>query len=71
MSFLLSGLKAHGTIAPEVAFMLGERSRCGVEYPVGGSAAIPTIHTYCRDVPAERLYDGCDIFISVNKSDMI
>ncbi|RCJ20738.1 all-trans-retinol 13,14-reductase [Nostoc minutum NIES-26] len=38
--FLLSGLKAHGTIAPEVAFMLGERSRAGVEYPVGGSAAI-------------------------------
>ncbi|MGH8002692.1 MAG: phytoene desaturase family protein, partial [Brasilonema sp.] len=25
--FLLSGLKAYGTIAPEVAFMLGERSR--------------------------------------------
>ncbi|MBD2166597.1 FAD-dependent oxidoreductase [Calothrix membranacea FACHB-236] len=38
--FLLSGLKAHGTIAPEVAFMLGERSRAGVEYPIGGSAAI-------------------------------
>ncbi len=38
--FLLSGLKAHGTIAPEVAFMLGERSRAGVEYPVGGSGAI-------------------------------
>ncbi|WGV28482.1 phytoene desaturase family protein [Halotia branconii] len=38
--FLLSGLKAHGTIAPEVAFMLGERSRAGVEYPLGGSAAI-------------------------------
>jgi carotene isomerase len=38
--FLLSGLKAHGTIAPEVAFMLGERSQIGVEYPVGGSAAI-------------------------------
>ncbi|MFN6566400.1 NAD(P)/FAD-dependent oxidoreductase [Dendronalium sp. ChiSLP03b] len=38
--FLLSGLKAHGTIAPEVAFMLGERSRTGVEYPVGGSGAI-------------------------------
>ncbi|MBW4626582.1 MAG: NAD(P)/FAD-dependent oxidoreductase [Brasilonema octagenarum HA4186-MV1] len=38
--FLLSGLKAHGTIAPEVAFVLGERSRAGVEYPVGGSAAI-------------------------------
>lgn len=38
--FLLSGLKAEGTIAPEVAFMLGERSRAGVEYPVGGSKAI-------------------------------
>ncbi|ABA22285.1 Amine oxidase [Trichormus variabilis ATCC 29413] len=38
--FLLSGLKAHGTIAPEVAFMLGERSRVGVEYPIGGSATI-------------------------------
>lgn len=38
--FLLSGLKAEGTITPEVAFMLGERSRTGVEYPVGGSKAI-------------------------------
>lgn len=38
--FLLSGLKAHQTIAPEVAFMLGERTRAGVEYPVGGSGAI-------------------------------
>ncbi|WP_017652717.1 phytoene desaturase family protein [Fortiea contorta] len=38
--FLLSGLKAHGTIAPEIAFMLGERSRMGVEYPLGGSGAI-------------------------------
>lgn len=38
--FLLSGLKAHGTIAPEVAFMFGERSCMGVEYPVGGSGAI-------------------------------
>ncbi len=38
--FLLSGLKAHGTIAPEMAFMLGERSRAGVEYPLGGSGAI-------------------------------
>ncbi|MBD2386598.1 phytoene desaturase family protein [Cylindrospermum sp. FACHB-282] len=46
--FLLSGLKAEGTIAPEVAFMLGERSRTagrspsrvGVEYPLGGSKAI-------------------------------
>ncbi|WP_013320479.1 phytoene desaturase family protein [Gloeothece verrucosa] len=38
--FLLSGLKAEGTIAPEVAFMLGERTRAGVEYPKGGSEAI-------------------------------
>ncbi|MBD2690939.1 phytoene desaturase family protein [Anabaena catenula] len=38
--FLLSGLKAEGTIAPEVAFMLGERCRAGVEYPLGGSKAI-------------------------------
>ena len=38
--FLLSGLKAEGTIAPEVAFMLGERSSIGVDYPVGGSGAI-------------------------------
>ncbi|NET00864.1 MAG: FAD-dependent oxidoreductase [Sphaerospermopsis sp. SIO1G1] len=38
--FLLSGLKAEGTIAPEVAFMLGERSRAGVEYPLGGSKTI-------------------------------
>lgn len=38
--FLLSGLKAHGTVAPEVAFMLGERTRAGVEYPIGGSGAI-------------------------------
>ncbi|MEA5535153.1 NAD(P)/FAD-dependent oxidoreductase [Crocosphaera sp. XPORK-15E] len=38
--FLLSGLKAQGTVAPEVAFMLGERTRAGVEYPLGGSEAI-------------------------------
>ncbi len=38
--FLLSGLKASGTIAPEVAFMLGERTNIGVDYPVGGSGAI-------------------------------
>jgi carotene isomerase len=38
--FLLSGLPASGTIAPEFAFMLGERTRVGVEYPVGGSGAI-------------------------------
>jgi phytoene dehydrogenase-like protein len=38
--FLLSGLKAHGTIAPEMAFMLGERSQSVVDYPIGGSGAI-------------------------------
>jgi carotene isomerase len=38
--FLLSGLKAEGTIAPEVAFMFGERSHSMIDYPVGGSAAI-------------------------------
>ncbi len=38
--FLLSGLKAYGTIAPEVAFMFGERARSTVDYPLGGSAAI-------------------------------
>lgn len=38
--FLLSGLKAEGTVAPEMAFMLGERSRSRVEYPLGGSGAI-------------------------------
>lgn len=38
--FLLSGLKAHGTVAPEIAFMIGERSHSVIEYPVGGSGAI-------------------------------
>jgi carotene isomerase len=38
--FLLSGLKADGTIAPEMAFMLGERSRSVIDYPLGGSGAI-------------------------------
>ncbi len=38
--FLLSGLKADGTVAPEVAFMFGERSNSVIEYPIGGSAAI-------------------------------
>ena len=38
--FLLSGLKASGTIAPEVAFMLGERSNTAIEYPLGGGSAI-------------------------------
>ncbi len=38
--FLLSGLKAEETIAPEVAFMFGERSNSVIEYPKGGSGAI-------------------------------
>jgi len=38
--FLLSGLEAHGTIAPEFAFMLGERDRSVIDYPIGGSGAI-------------------------------
>lgn len=38
--FLLSGLTAEATVAPEVAFMFGERSRSVIEYPVGGSGAI-------------------------------
>jgi carotene isomerase len=38
--FLLSGLKAHGTVAPEMAFMLGERHRSVIDYPIGGSGAI-------------------------------
>ena len=38
--FLLSGLKAHGTVAPEFAFMLGERSNSVIDYPLGGSGAI-------------------------------
>ncbi len=38
--FLLSGLKAEGTVAPEMAFMFGERSRSVVDYPIGGSGAI-------------------------------
>ncbi len=38
--FLLSGLTARDTIAPEVAFMFGERTRSVVDYPIGGSGAI-------------------------------
>lgn len=38
--FLLSGLKAYGTVAPEMAFMFGERSNSVIEYPIGGSSAI-------------------------------
>ena len=38
--FLLSGLKAEDTVAPEMAFMFGERNASTVDYPVGGSGAI-------------------------------
>lgn len=38
--FLLSGMKAKDTVAPEMAFMFGERSHSVVDYPIGGSGAI-------------------------------
>ncbi|MDA0268931.1 MAG: NAD(P)/FAD-dependent oxidoreductase [Cyanobacteria bacterium] len=38
--FLLSGLTAHETIAPEVAFVYGERETAPVDYPIGGSDAL-------------------------------
>ncbi|MGK7910056.1 MAG: phytoene desaturase family protein [Synechococcus sp.] len=38
--FLLSGLKADGTVTPEMAFMYGERDRSVIDYPVGGSGSI-------------------------------
>lgn len=38
--FLLSGLKAHETVAPEMAFMFGERDQSRVDYPKGGSGAL-------------------------------
>lgn len=38
--FLLSGLTAQDTVAPEMAFMFGERSSTTIDYPVGGSPAI-------------------------------
>ncbi|AGY57172.1 phytoene desaturase family protein [Gloeobacter kilaueensis] len=38
--FLLSGLTAHGTVAPEFAFMWGERCRSPIDYPIGGGGAI-------------------------------
>lgn len=38
--FLLSGLTAAETVAPEVAFMFGERSHSVIDYPLGGSGAI-------------------------------
>ncbi|MBF2007141.1 MAG: FAD-dependent oxidoreductase [Chlorogloeopsis fritschii C42_A2020_084] len=59
--FLLSGLKAHGTIAPEVAFMLGERSRAGVEYPIGGSGAIVNALVRGLERWGGKLLLGCHI----------
>lgn len=38
--FLLSGMKAHGTVAPEMAFMFGERTTSVIDYPIGGSGAL-------------------------------
>ncbi|MEO1400573.1 MAG: NAD(P)/FAD-dependent oxidoreductase [Cyanobacteria bacterium J06635_1] len=38
--FLLSGMKAHQTVAPEMAFMFGERANSVIDYPVGGSGVI-------------------------------
>jgi carotene isomerase len=38
--FLLSGLKAEATVAPEMAFMFGERNASRVDYPLGGSGAM-------------------------------
>ncbi|BAZ65959.1 MAG: NAD(P)/FAD-dependent oxidoreductase [Pelatocladus maniniholoensis HA4357-MV3] len=59
--FLLSGLKAHGTIAPEVAFMLGERTRAGVEYPVGGSGAIVNALVRGLERWGGKLLLGCHV----------
>lgn len=38
--FLLSGLTATDTVAPEMAFMFGERTHTTIDYPIGGSGAI-------------------------------
>ncbi len=38
--FLLSGLTASATVAPEMAFMMGERTTSVIDYPIGGSGAI-------------------------------
>lgn len=38
--FLLSGMKSEDTVAPEMAFMFGERANSVIDYPVGGSGAI-------------------------------
>ncbi len=38
--FLLSGMSANDTVAPEMAFMFGERTGSTIDYPIGGSGAI-------------------------------
>ena len=38
--FLLSGMKCDETVAPEMAFMFGERARSVIDYPIGGSGAL-------------------------------
>ncbi len=38
--FLLSGMTCEETVAPEMAFMFGERSHSIIDYPIGGSGAI-------------------------------
>ncbi|MFG6098012.1 NAD(P)/FAD-dependent oxidoreductase [Leptothoe sp. ISB3NOV94-8A] len=38
--FLLSGMKSHETVAPEMAFMFGERAASVIDYPMGGSGAL-------------------------------
>lgn len=38
--FLLSGLTCEDTVAPEMAFMFGERTNSVIDYPVGGSGAL-------------------------------
>lgn len=38
--FLLSGMTCDETVAPEMAFMFGERSHSVIDYPIGGSGAL-------------------------------
>ena len=38
--FLLSGMTCEDTVAPEMAFMFGERASSVIDYPIGGSGAI-------------------------------
>jgi phytoene dehydrogenase-like protein len=44
-AFLLSGLKASGTITAEIAFMVGERAQLNaIEYPIGGVRPLLIYH---------------------------